>query len=126
MSTRIPGLDLADTDLAVCTGLDAPHAFYDVLAEAFYAVGTADPAAALALMRDHAEDHGAPYPTTADMGAFGVRHFAYTHPAAPGDTCVAVVDEHAPGAFPALIWRPHEQPPTGVGRPVADTTGGYR
>ncbi|GAA3554444.1 hypothetical protein GCM10022222_42600 [Amycolatopsis ultiminotia] len=125
--TNIPGaLDLAATDLTTCTGLDAPHAFYDELADAWYAVGTADPAAALALIQDAAEDGGGPYPTAADLPAFRERWFADAHPAATGDDpAVSVVDPAVPGAFPALVWRPHGDAPP-VSRAVADTRGGFQ
>ncbi|GAB3380724.1 hypothetical protein [Amycolatopsis echigonensis] len=124
--THTPGaLDLAATDFAACTGLDVPHAFYDELVDAWYAAGTADPAAALALIQDAAESEGGPYPTTADLPAFRERWFADARAATEDDPAVSVVDPAAPGAFPALVWRTHADAPH-ASRAVADTRGGFQ
>ncbi|WP_432847113.1 hypothetical protein ACQPXB_40705 [Amycolatopsis sp. CA-161197] len=118
-------LDLAATDLNVCTGLDGPHAFYDELAAVWHAVGVADPAAALALIQAAAESEGGPYPTSADLPAFRLRWFAYAHPATEDEPRASVVDATAPGAFPDQIWRPHEDTAP-ASRAIADTRGSFQ
>ena len=95
--------DLSATDMPRATGLDAPHAVFDIDTATYTVPGATRPALALDLIRTLAETLGNPVPSKQDACDFRLRWYV-THPV--HGQGMRMAGPGTPGAFPVMLWHP--------------------